>query len=387
MNFITDCNMKTIHCFCKRSAYFSLLVLMIFATKSWGQICLNLPAINGQTGTSVAPNGWNIWNSTPDMITGNGTYPGVAQAVIANVNGSSNAGGEMAFFLINAALGSNTEGLRTTLTGLTPGVEYLVAFQWQQVTLDYNAVIADPSGGKLEIHLDGSLLSTFTSSGDVNDNWQTAFKTFTATAMSHVIGIKGTNISGQNWGAIVVDNLPCGIPLSTELIAFEATPIKDAVLLSWNTNSEQNNDYFSIERSGDMLSWITIGTIDAVGNSTSNSNYSFIDDFPLRQLNYYRLKQVDVNGNSQYSEIRSVRNEDASAEAVNVFPNPSTSVLSIYGKNLDAVTMVDVTGRSLDIGSMIMATSEEGMTITTEELPSGTYFIRIGSTVKAVVKQ
>ena len=198
MNLITDCTMKTIHCFCKTSAYSIVLVLMIFASKSWGQICVNLPVINGQTGTSVAPNGWTIWNSTPDIINGNGTYPGVAQAVITNVNGSSNGGGEMAFFLINAALGSNTEGLKTTINGLTPGVQYQVALQWQQVTLDYNAVISDPSGGKLEIHLDGSLLSTFTSSGDVNDNWQTASVTFIATAPTHVIGIKGAIINGQD---------------------------------------------------------------------------------------------------------------------------------------------------------------------------------------------
>src|ERR1041385_9231891 len=96
----------------------------------------------------------------------------------------------------------------------------------------------------------------------------------------------------------------------------------DAVELVWTTASEINNDYFSVERSEDAISYQVVGTVKGAGNSTQELYYSLKDQSPVRGINYYRLKQTDFDGHFKYSEVCSV-----SAQPVNgikVYPNPAS---------------------------------------------------------------
>lgn len=92
-------------------------------------------------------------------------------------------------------------------------------------------------------------------------------------------------------------------PLPVELISFEANCSNTFVNLDWITASETNNDYFIIEKSNDGINFETIGYEEGMGTINTNSNYHFIDYKPFVGINYYRLKQVDFNGDFAYSDV------------------------------------------------------------------------------------
>lgn len=123
--------------------------------------------------------------------------------------------------------------------------------------------------------------------------------------------------------------------------SFEATKLDRAVNLDWTTSSEVNGSHFEIERSQDLNYWTSIGTVKAVGESSIDQDYEFLDDkLPLNARNdhkifYYRLLMVDNDGSSEYSEVRSVRFDlDGEADFL-VYPNPSINEVYV---NLSSIT-------------------------------------------------
>ncbi len=112
-----------------------------------------------------------------------------------------------------------------------------------------------------------------------------------------------------------------------EWLTFDAEYMQSgqAVSCRWSTASELDNDYFTIQRSPDGEQWQNIGTIDGSGSSQVVNKYLFNDQSPIRGLSYYRIKQTDFNGESKYSEIRSVHRENQ----LQLFPNPANDLLTI----------------------------------------------------------
>ncbi len=91
------------------------------------------------------------------------------------------------------------------------------------------------------------------------------------------------------------------------LFQFNAKPNNAIVEINWATQTEINNDYFIVERSTDAVNFTEITKVIGAGNSNSIINYSTIDNKPVKGYLYYRLKQVDYNGNYTYSKIVTVR--------------------------------------------------------------------------------
>lgn len=99
-------------------------------------------------------------------------------------------------------------------------------------------------------------------------------------------------------------------PLPIELLNFDGEFKNGANRLSWTCATEKNNDYFSLERSIDGVTFNEIATIDGAGNSTQQTSYSFDDRIFIKDtVNYYRLKQVDFNGNFEYFHIVAIEND------------------------------------------------------------------------------
>lgn len=85
--------------------------------------------------------------------------------------------------------------------------------------------------------------------------------------------------------------------LPIELTSFTGHRVGNRVKLKWSTQSETNNDYFSIYRSPHGLEyWELVGNISGAGNSSNTNNYTFIDASPINGLNYYVLMQTDYDG-------------------------------------------------------------------------------------------
>lgn len=102
-----------------------------------------------------------------------------------------------------------------------------------------------------------------------------------------------------------------GTALPIELISFTGEPVGDNNLLSWITATETNNDYFTLEKSDDAVTFIEVGRLDGAGNSTQNIYYSMFDNKVKSNITYYRLRQTDYNGDFKSSEIISItRNEN-----------------------------------------------------------------------------
>jgi len=116
------------------------------------------------------------------------------------------------------------------------------------------------------------------------------------------------NANGEEWwldNVELIEQAPCEI-LPIELILFKSTIHDNDVTLNWITASEFNNNYFKVERSLNAINWEPIGMVPGVGNSSTEKHYSFIDYNLSPNVYYYRLKQVDMNGDLHYSPVISV---------------------------------------------------------------------------------
>ena len=164
--------------------------------------------------------------------------------------------------------------------------------------------------------------------------------------------------------------------------SFEATKLDRAVNLDWITSSETNGSHFDIERSQDLENWSKIGTVQAVGESLTDQEYSFLDDkLPLNartdhKIFYYRLLMVDNDASADYSEVRSVRFDlDGEADFL-VYPNPSIHEVYV---NLSSITpetgpatlhIVNINGQL--VKRVTLATSDD-IRVDVSDLSGGVY--------------
>ncbi len=114
-----------------------------------------------------------------------------------------------------------------------------------------------------------------------------------------------------------------GTPLPISLLDFNAYPVLEQVEIVWTTATEINNDYFTIERSKDGITFEELMKVQGAGNSNQILNYKELDSNPFEGTSFYRLKQTDFDGTYTYSDIRVVNfNHVASNSSINVYPNP-----------------------------------------------------------------
>jgi hypothetical protein len=164
-------------------------------------------------------------------------------------------------------------------------------------------------------------------------------------------------------------------PLPVELMSFTAVKKNGTVVLDWATALEKNNNRFVIERSNDGLNWTSIGEVMGMGNTNSIRNYSFTDTDPLDGISYYRLRQIDNNGNSSLSKIAVVQ---TSHQLASISPNPFDNQLTIKTNikgDLD-ISIHDVLGRLLYETNKEV---EDGLLTIHPELASGAYIVTISA--------
>ncbi|MEH0157249.1 hypothetical protein V6R21_24260 [Limibacter armeniacum] len=123
----------------------------------------------------------------------------------------------------------------------------------------------------------------------------------------------------------VASNINYVTVLPVELIFFNARHQDGKVELFWATASEEGNDYFEIQRSTDGQSFEVIGAIEGSGNSQTRIDYEFTDEQPPKGTLYYRLKQVDYNGQFELFTISLRDLEGTATEVKNLSGNPITN--------------------------------------------------------------
>lgn len=164
--------------------------------------------------------------------------------------------------------------------------------------------------------------------------------------------------------------------LPVELASFEAKNIDNKqVRLDWITLSETNNQRFDVQKSADGRSFETIKTVNGQGTSSTEKVYTAMDAEPLPGINYYRLQQVDFNGQSEYSEIRSVKLENSNPEII-VYPNPVNAGDEFTVLNFNENMMISI----FDVnGKVLLQQRPDNGSISTANLPVGHYYYQISN--------
>jgi hypothetical protein len=173
-----------------------------------------------------------------------------------------------------------------------------------------------------------------------------------------------------------------GAVMPVEMSQFNAKTTQKAVLLTWKTESEKDNDGFHIEQSTNGKDFQTIGQVKGHGTTVATNTYSFEHKDPSVSTHYYRLKQVDFNGATHYSPVRSV-----------VFGKANLSIKTTLVRDALDVETEEGSDTSLSIfntfGQQVLTHKGQGTQhINVSSLPIGAYFIRTNAgTTGRFVKQ
>lgn len=136
------------------------------------------------------------------------------------------------------------------------------------------------------------------------------------------------DLTGSGLNYIGLDNLVFNqIILPVELISFEAQNKTESIGLRWTTLSEINNDKFEIESSLNGRDFQKIGEVKGKGTTHTKNEYSFNYINPSDGINYFRLRQIDFDGHSEYSKVESINFQKAVSQIGEFYPNPSSSGL------------------------------------------------------------
>ena len=193
------------------------------------------------------------------------------------------------------------------------------------------------------------------------------------------------------FGPFTIASSNANNPLPISLIDFTCTLNKGGTAdLVWNTLNETNNDYFEIERSVDGILFQSLKKrIKGAGTTNERQNYATKDNsVPLGKV-YYRLKQVDFDGTSAYSEVRMILNDQL--HAIVAYPNPADNFIYIdlNGQTAGTASLLNALG----VDQRVPITADPSrITIDSSSLASGVYLVKVVldgsvSTLRVIVKR
>lgn len=162
--------------------------------------------------------------------------------------------------------------------------------------------------------------------------------------------------------------------LPIELLGFTAEPVEKNVLAKWVTASETNNDYFTVERSSNGVTFSEVGKVLSAASSTTIQSYQLLDANPLSGVSYYRLKQTNINGSFTYSKIVAV--SILENMTVSIYPNPFDQRITVRMQETDGklptLRLLDAFGKNTGVR---MYNQDQQLILLTELLPAGIYFL------------
>lgn len=166
------------------------------------------------------------------------------------------------------------------------------------------------------------------------------------------------------------------VALPVELVSFKAQANADVVNLTWRTASEQDNRGFEVQVSTDGKTFKNIGFVESkVGTTSLVQDYSFRDAKAASGTNYYRLKQIDFDGTSEYSKTIAVNITLASSSAV--YPTLATNDVTVRLARTDEqviIVVADIAGKQL---AAVQNPSDRQVVVPVQHLQSGIYFVTV----------
>lgn len=261
-------------------------------------------------------------------------------------------------------------------------------------TYNFGEVMADNYKVVLSI-TNPTVGTTFSTDGALAPNWTGSGQTFNNTA---------SNISDLNY----LDNKTLGFPvnfsnfstavggsfkllqgigenvtiLPVTLVFFTGNLVGDDAVLNWLTASELNNSGFEVEHSLNGIDFESIGWVNGNGTTNVPNTYNFVHENLSTGIQYYRLKQIDYDGVTTYSNIISL--EYKSKAKVSIFPIPAQNTLNVNITMSDLqnvqLSIIDVSGKKIKTILNINANNQ----IDLSYMPSGSYFLQINMNEKSI---
>src|SRR5690606_29124577 len=305
----------------------------------------NSTALGNTAAVVVTTGGVEVFNGTP-------LVPRMYDITPAN-NGAATVTlyvRQTEFDAYNAWLLANSSSLPqlpTSLSDMTNAANIVIA----QFHGDANAANSGPLG-----LYDGSMveyIASVTAVPNVSGGyWELSFP---------VSGFSGFFITSDN------------SPLSVKLKQISATNVGTRNRVDWTSASEEVGTQYVLERSADGRRFEQIAEVSGVG---SGSSYTYWDEQPVYGVNYYRLRIVNIEGESSYSQIVQASVKDASVFSVSAYPNPVKDVVKVETRGVRTgkaqLILSDVTGKEL----RVMEVTEDVTEMVMNGMASGVYFVK-----------
>ncbi len=185
-----------------------------------------------------------------------------------------------------------------------------------------------------------------------------------------VSGVDGFSPYTFGSGSPLVNFLP------VEFLYVNALPSNDHIEVNWGTASERESQYFEIQRSTDLIDFHSIGVVEGKGDQIAENHYSLIDENPLLGTAYYRIKQVDHDGDFQYSEVVSA--QFLGTNSLSVYPNPTTGDLFFRADGISSPQLIEIRDlKGVLLYSHLDNSNDSSKRIDLSQLDPGMYILTI----------
>ena len=248
---------------------------------------------------------------------------------------NDDASGAITLIVNDPYITGTNDGATSSTTAPTPtGPSYYGGDVWYKVVV--------PSGGIVEIRTASlvltdvvvevysgteSALTYITHNDDSSSVNPMSYILLSDRVQGETIWVRAWDYGSDDTGTFKIKaTTPSALPI--ELLSFDGLSKNGYNLLYWSTASETNNDYFSIEKTLDGDTYYVVGVVNGAGNSQTLINYELKDFSVEKVVNYYRLKQTDIDGNYEYSDIISIDNRDKSTPEL-------IKVVNVLGQEVD----------------------------------------------------
>lgn len=342
-----------------------------YTITAWVKISnvINYPAITGSTaGTSLilGQTGCNSTNCNVDIITSIGFN--------THLNGSQ--------FLFSAR--------HRNSTGVYLGTGS------HNINNNWNFIAEVWNGNKVYLYLNNNLIDSATTSGisPLTSSFYIGAGYFNRVYYYYSGKIDDVGVWSRALTNQEISNIYNYSVLPVKWIGFNAIQSKDHVELNWTTATEINNREFILERSTDAINYTRVGQLRGAGTNYTPIKYRFIDSNSFTNFNklFYRIKQVDYNGNFEYSKVVSVlanQQIDKSLTIESINPNPFIQELNLELKNINegsvTIYVTDMSGRLQYTNTLSCIQGNNTINISNlSELAKGVYILNISNAGKIV---
>lgn len=175
---------------------------------------------------------------------------------------------------------------------------------------------------------------------------------------------------------------PGNSPLPVKLISFTAAPTNKGITIDWKSVSEENFDYYELQRAGEDLVFAPLARIENKGGHNLTTTYQYLDTRPFSGKHYYRLKSVDVDGSFEYSDLAWATLEFSE---VNAYPNPVVGkkfVLELQDLANSPVAVI-MNSRGNEVVRLAVSSGRQEISLPAQ-LDPGIYYLRIPGVNKVI---